>query len=197
MSPLVESIKVWNGKLCHIQYHEARAHRACQLLFGIHSPLQLQKEVIVPTDHSKGLAKCRIVYDEKIRDITFSDYKVRKINTLKIVHTSGLIYDHKLLDRLNLDCLWQLRGPHDEIIIINDGNVTDAYYYNLVFERQKEYVTPNIPLLKGVRRQILLDQHKIVPANIREEDIHKYEKIHLVNALTPLGAIVLDVDKIY
>jgi len=70
--------------------------------------------------------------------------------------------------------------------------VTDAYYYNLVFEKDGRYFTPMTPLLAGVQRARLLKSGKITPIEIAAAHICDYDSIHLINALTPMGRIVVE-----
>jgi len=197
MSLLVESIKVWNGRLCHMKYHEARVNKARKGICNVDIPIHLKEKIFVPSEFKKGLVKCRVLYDTDINEVSFSTYKIREIKTLKLVFATGISYEHKFLERRPLDILWGERGIHDEIIIINDGCVTDAYYYNLVFENKHGFFTPQHPLLHGVRRQILLDKNTLFTKEIKVEDIKNYDRVHLINALTPLGKVMVDIGQIY
>ncbi len=197
MSLLVESIKVWNGSLCYMKYHEARINKTRKAIFNTDLPIHLKEKIFVPKEFKIGLVKCRVLYDTDIDEVSFSTYKIREIKTLKLVFATGISYEHKFLERRSLDILWGERGIHDEIIIIKDGCVTDAYYYNLVFENKQGYFTPKYPLLRGVRRQVLLDKSSLCTEEIKVEDIKKYDKVHLINAMTPLGRITVDIGQIY
>lgn len=197
MCQLIESIKLWNGYLCHIDYHELRANKSRLELWGQKTPIQLKKRISIPQDYRKGLYKCRVVYDREIQDISFTPYKIRSIASLKVVSVPQISYPHKYVDRTCLDDLWAKREKHDEIIIIHDGLVTDAYYYNLVFQIGQTFLTPAQPLLEGVRRQLLLDKNKIQIEKISQKDIQEMEKVHLINALTPLGKIVVEVSHVF
>ena len=193
MSLLVESIKIYNGRMYNIALHEARANQARAALWGITQKLDLRKHIIIPDTCKTGLVKCRVSYDTSIREITYAPYSVRDIKTLKIIETEeDLHYGYKWADRPQLDRLYGLRDGYDEIIIVQHGLVTDAYYYNLVFEKDGRYFTPMKPLLAGVQRARLLKSGKITPIEIAASQIDEYNRIHLINALTPLGKIVVE-----
>lgn len=193
MSLLVESIKIYNGRMYNIAQHEARAKQARAALWGITQKLDLRKHIIIPDTCKTGLVKCRVCYDTSIREITFAPYSVRQIKTLKIIETGeDLHYGYKWADRPQLDRLYGLREDCDEIIIVQHGLVTDAYYYNLVFEKEGRYFTPMTPLLAGVQRARLLNSGKITPIEIAAAHICDYDSIHLINALTPMGRIVVE-----
>ena len=90
------------------------------------------------------------------------------------------------------------RGKCDDIIIIKNGLVTDAFAANLLFFDGKNWVTPTTPLLKGTQRQFLLDQEIIFETKIREEDICSYQKVGLINAMVSFEDMpVIPMEKIY
>jgi 4-amino-4-deoxychorismate lyase len=149
---------------------------------------------ILPHINERGEYKCRFLYNAKNYAIELQKYDRRKIVSLKVIHTAAETnYDFKTIVRKKLDDLFALRDSCDEIIIVKNGLVTDAYYYNLVFEKQGKYYTPKQPLLKGVMRSALLQENCIIPMDIRVEDIYNFEKIHLINALNPLGYLEVGV----
>lgn len=191
MSLLVESIKIMNGKVYRIGLHEERANAARFALFGYRQPIQLRKKIKIPDAFSTGLVKCRITYDHDISDISFQHYHIKHITQLKIIHSQKITYKFKYIERLELDQLYHQKGDADEIIIVNDGFVSDAYYYNLVFQKNNQYFTPKNNLLDGTQRARLLKNNKMTLKEIKPDSISEYDKIYLINALTPLGKICL------
>jgi 4-amino-4-deoxychorismate lyase len=193
MSLLVESIKILNGRCYHLALHEARANHSRYKVFGVKDKLQLKQHIQVPETYRHGLVKCRVTYDTQIQGISFNHYHIRDIRNIKIVETKDLHYADKWEQRTDLDVLYAKRQDADEIMIINNGLVTDGYYYNLVFEKDGRFFTPKTPLLQGVQRASLLKRHKIEMCDITKEEILTYDNIHYINALTPLGRIVVDI----
>ena len=187
MSLLVESIKILNGRCYLLALHEARMRKAQSELYGIQNSIHLHKYIQIPEVFKEGLVKCRIEYDTQIRDVQFLRYSVRTIRNAKTVVSDEINYPYKFVNRPQLDALFSLRENCDEIIIIKNGLVTDAYYYNLVFEKEKRFYTPAIPLLKGIQRENLLNCNKIISTDIPADHIHNYESIHFINALTKLN----------
>ena len=57
MSQLVESIKIFNGKVYNIAGHEKRANLARLELFGRIDPLNIGKNINIPAEFSTGLVK--------------------------------------------------------------------------------------------------------------------------------------------
>ena len=84
-----------------------------------------------------------------------------------------------------------------EILIIKNKKITDTSYSNICLYDGNEWLTPKYPLLKGIRRSVLLDQRKIREEDIRERDLSAFSKIALINAMLDLGDLVLETDKIY
>ncbi len=196
MSLLLESIKILNGKLYNMTLHEQRANRSRKMLFGIERPLYLKKVIVVPEEFKKGLVKCRVIYGESIESVIFTMYEKRKINSAKVIYEDHVLYDHKYVIRTGLDDVYAKREDHDEIIIIKNGMVTDAYYFNLVFEKEGKYFTSDTPLLHGIQREKLILSQKVQEIPIHLDDISSYERVHFVNALNPLGRNVLEVAQI-
>lgn len=95
-------------------------------------------------------------------------------------------YAYKSADRAGLNALLRTAGT-DDIIIVKDGLVTDSAIANLVFESPQGLFTPRVPLLEGVQRAHLLQQNVIMPIDIRVDDLRRYEKVHFINAMVPLG----------
>ncbi|MBK8054959.1 MAG: aminotransferase class IV [Saprospiraceae bacterium] len=196
MSLLVETIKLDHGCFINADLHEHRLNLARKFLFGILKPLSLVgylRSLDVPVD---GHYKCRIIYAEDIVDYQISPSIIRTISTLRLVTNNDIVYSFKFLKRVDLDALFLEKGNADEILVCRNGLITDAYYYNVVFQKGDDYFTPSSPLLEGIQRQFLLNTQRISKKNIKAGDIYKYDYIHLINALTPLHAIKISVDHI-
>ena len=190
MSLLVESIHIHNGRIKNLSLHEKRANNARSALFGIDTPIDFKRQLkITKSIHTH--VKCRVLYDQYIRDIQFLPYQQIKIHSLKIVHADDISYDFKYVNREHLTELYDKRGNYDEIIMVKYGLVTDSYYFNIVLEKNGFLYTPTNPLLKGVQREALLLRNRIMIKDIYVEDINFYDNIFLINALNPLGQIKL------
>ena len=131
----------------------------------------------------KGIWKCRITYSNNITKCEIQIYKAKIIRRLKVVSTEDLDYSHKWADRKKLEQLFAERDIYDDIIISQNGFVKDSYYANLLFYRKGVWYTPKSPLLKGVQRAKLLKDGTIVEKDIMVDQIRKYKKIKLVNAM--------------
>jgi 4-amino-4-deoxychorismate lyase len=100
-----------------------------------------------------------------------------------------LDYHLKYADRSVLTSLSEKRGDCDEILIIQNGHVTDTSFSNVVFTDGKRFVTPDTYLLPGTMRANLLRSATIMESSIRVEDIKRYTHIALINAMLPLNRI--------
>jgi 4-amino-4-deoxychorismate lyase len=193
MSLLVESVKILNGRLYNLSEHQARFDKSRKMCFGRTDIISLREIIEQKGIPSSGLYKCRILYGAEIDSVYFQTYQFPDITTLKIVQDDDIRYDFKWLERPGLEKLFKERETAQEIIIIKNGLVTDAFYYNLVFERNGVFLTPAVPLLLGTKRAKLMKKGQISPAVIHEEDIITFEKIHLINALTDLNRVTVGI----
>jgi 4-amino-4-deoxychorismate lyase len=135
-----------------------------------------------------------MVYDQDTIDIEYSLHQKRDIRKLTLAYDDEISYDHKFLDRASLKRHFDNRGDADEVIIIKNGKVTDSFWANLVFFDGSKWVTPDSNLLPGVMRAYLLEQGEIAARTIYDYEIAWFEKIGLINALNPLGEIVIDAE---
>lgn len=197
MSLLVESLKLKDGRIENLGYHQNRLNQAMAELFPGSREINLSTEIAVPEACQTGLFKVRVLYGPEVEKVEISPYTFRKIESLKVVHHESIDYHLKYADRQILQELFAQRGNCDDIIIIKNGFVTDSFAANLLFFDGKNWFTPATPLLGGTRRRFLLDQGIVLEREIREEDIRKYQKTGLVNALVGFDEMpVVPVEKI-
>ena len=188
MSLLIESIKVFNGCIYNLRRHENRMQRSRVALISKDiTPIPLRKYIEIPNDLRQGLVKCRIVYKEDVQEITYTPYSPYIIKSLKLVESNLIDYKYKYLDRTHIRELYAQRGNCDDIIMVKDRMLTDSSYGNIALLKDGVWYTPSTCLLNGTRRQQLIDQGKILEADISVVDIDKYEKICLFNAMIGLN----------
>ncbi|HWA33970.1 MAG TPA: aminotransferase class IV [Cyclobacteriaceae bacterium] len=197
MSRLIESIRVFNGVPGNLELHNARMQRACKEVLRMKDSWDLERALSKSSVPANGLFKCRVVYDETDISISFLPYEPRPVNSLKIVHDNSISYDHKFLDRTQLERHFGNRGPYDDILIVKNGHVTDTSNANVVFIRNGEWFTPAICLLKGTMRQSLISSGRVRECEIRIEDIPAFQSFTLINAMILDEAPVSSTDRIY
>lgn len=185
---MIETIKVENGKVFNLKHHEARFNRSRVLLFGRKPPLSLADSLHIPEECRQGLFKCRVTYGPDIESIEFEPYQKRTVRSLKLVVSDEIEYSFKFKDRSALEALFAQRGDCDDIIIVKNGLVTDSFYANLVFDDGENLYTPARPLLKGTKREVLLEQGLLQEADIRPADLPRFRRVHQINAMLDLEA---------
>lgn len=181
-----------------MDYHEKRCLLSRQKLFGhTTDSWRLTDFIELPEYLDNGIYKCRIVYAHTVQSVSFVPYAISNIARIKIIHDDEVSYDKKYLQRPHLDDLFTKKENADEIIIIKNNYVTDAYYYNIIFEKADKLYTSDTPLLLGTKRQYLIDQKLVNVIPIHYNDIFTFDRIHLINALVDIGEITLQIDAIF
>lgn len=183
MCLLFETIKIKNGIIFHAALHQERMNRSIATLFKRESNINLNDVLSKQKFPSDNWIKCKVIYDTKVRDITFHPYIARKIDSLKIVEINDIDYSLKYTNREAINKLFLQKELSDDIIIVRHGFITDSSYANLVFWDGYHWYTPSTPLLNGVQREFLLSQCRIIEQKIKLEDLTKYLKVGLINAM--------------
>jgi len=185
MPLLFETIKVLDGKLNDIGYHNDRFNSSREVLFGINQIVFLEEIIKVPQEYSSGIVKCKVVYDASIKGISFARYITKPVNRLILIECNNIDYSHKYSDRSKLDELLQSADcAYDEdILIIKNGLITDTSYSNVALYDGTDWITPAHPLLSGTKRAKLLDSGLIRVGEIKAADLKYFEKTKLFNAM--------------
>jgi 4-amino-4-deoxychorismate lyase len=189
MCRLLESLKIQDGQVCNVEYHQERILRSGSELYGLSKAFDLENVIQAPENYQNGLVKCRVIYTDRIHTIEFHPYQKRTVNSIKIVRDETIDYSHKYENRQKLEELYGFRGGCDEILVIKNGWVTDAFASNVAFFKDDIWYTPATPLLKGTKRAQLLRSGQLIEKEISEKDIKYYDKISLINAMVELGDI--------
>lgn len=183
MFPLLESLKLKDGIILNLNYHQYRLNRAMDELFPDAPKIDLAMEIAIPENCTTGIFKVRVLYGRTIGKVEIEPYVFRSINSLRVVHHESIDYHLKFTDRQILQELFAKRAFCDDLIIVKNGWVTDSFAANLLFSEGEKWFTPKTPLLKGTKRQLLIDNGIISEKEIREGDIRSYQKVGLINAM--------------
>lgn len=183
--PLFETLAVRDGKFQNLIFHQQRVNNAFQHFFRSKCILNLA-EIAIPIEFQQGFFRCRIDYSQSDFIVSFYPYQPRKIERFQLVYTDNLDYQFKYSDRKRLNFQEKL-SPQlaDEVIIINNGFVSDCSIGNLLFYKKGKWFSPQHYLLKGTQLSYLLDQNKVTLLPIKAEEIFSFEQIMLINALNP------------
>jgi len=176
---LLETIKIEDGVIHNLNYHQQRCTQSREKLYDSTDIILLKNFIIPP---QKGCYRCRIVYSTTIQSIEYIPYVAKTIETLRVV-SSTLKYTLKYADRHALNSLLEENSDVDDIIIEQDGYVTDTSIANLAFYDGTTWYTPEKPLLSGTMRQKLLDDGFLQIRDIKKENLDQYSQVALMNAM--------------
>lgn len=182
MSQFIESIRIEDGNIELLDYHNERFNTTRKLFFCVDDEWDLKHFIQIPDKYKTGLVKCRIIYDIEIQEVQFSFYKSKNISNLKLVKAS-IHYAYKSKDRDKLEQLKKLAAPAVEVLIVNDGKISDTSFSNIIFRKEGQWFTSDSPLLTGVMRESLLNEGVIEEIPIRTEDLKDFDAFMLVNAM--------------
>lgn len=193
MCRFIESIKLVDGNFIRLPFHQARIATVFKHFFPSEKQFDLATVFANTNYPNKGIFKCRIVFDSQIQLIEFVPYSLRAIKSLKLVETQIDSMHFKSENREKLNQAFSKRGNCDDIIMLNNGLLSDASYSNIALWDGKNWCTPTQPIIYGTQRAALLESGKIIEKNIRPTDLNNYKRIRLFNAMIEFGEIELNV----
>lgn len=184
MCQFIESIRIQDGQIQLLDYHNDRFNTTRKLFFCVEEKWDLKHFIRIPEEYRIGIVKCRLCYDIEITEIQFAFYNPRTIEELKLV-PAQLNYAYKSADRTALELLTHSLTDFQDALIVKDGKISDTSYSNIIFRKNKSWYTPNSPLLKGVMREYLLDEDRIKEIGISPKDLRFFDAFMLINAMLP------------
>lgn len=187
MSLFIESICCLNHSLRNLSFHQQRLNETHQQFFPDAEPICLATALQVPLSVNHEKHKVRVVYGEKITEITVEHYQPKPFNTLVFVDIDpSFCYAHKSTDRTYLSTLVN-KYKTDDLILVKNDHITDSTIANLVFYDGLNWVTPTTYLLKGTMRSYLLSTGQIIERKIKKNDLKHYTHVKRINALMNLN----------
>jgi len=179
--PLFETIKIEDGKIYNLEFHQARVDRSYKEYYKIDSTINLKEYLKTPP--LNGIYRAKLIYN-KFGFVSLNYYKYSKkiIKKLALVEIKDFEYSYKYLNR---DSFNQLAKIADEVIITKNGYLKDATIANIALldKKSKIWHTPQEPLLQGTSLQKHLEEKNITKENIHYKDLKNYSKIALLNAM--------------
>ncbi len=179
MSLFFETLKVTNGTIANVDFHNKRLNNTIKRHFEIDAKIDLRDYIQQPDN---TLQRCKVIYHKKIDKIQFFPLSPRKIQSFQVLHTD-ITYNFKNVDRADIDALFEKRRHCDEIIMIKDGLVTDTSIANIAYYDGFHWITPKKPLLEGTMRASLLKKQLLLEKDVKIKDIKNAVRIALMNAL--------------
>ncbi|MFK5976096.1 MAG: aminotransferase class IV [Sulfurovum sp.] len=189
---LLETIKIEDGEVFNLLYHQKRVDRSRKRLYNSKDILNLSA-IIKPFRH-KGLYRCRIIYGEELQSIEYIPYTPKQIESIHIV-SSEIEYGLKYLYRDELNNLLKI-SEADEVIIEKNGLLTDTTIANIALYDGNRWWTPKTPLLQGTMRAKLLSKGFLHTKNIKKEDLLQYSHLALMNAMIGFKILKREVVKL-
>lgn len=176
---LLETIRCENGHAANLTYHQQRVDTSLKQL-DIPARYDLASLIKVP---DSTLYRCRIVYDATSINIEYIPYQTRAVRILQAIEADTLDYALKYADRSEIDKLFASKEDADDILVVQNGLITDTSIANIAFYDGSKWLTPAHPLLKGTTRARLLDEKKIFESELNIDDIKKFTDFALMNAM--------------
>jgi 4-amino-4-deoxychorismate lyase len=178
-SNLLETIKIVDGEILHLSYHQKRLENSLRSL-GIRPDISLYKHLDPP---QLGLFRCRVVYNKDICSIEYIPYTFASIDSLKLIECEDFDYSLKFEERQKLNTLFELREHCDDILISTNTLLRDTSKANVAFYDGSHWYTPSRPLLFGTTRARYLDEKKLIEKALHVNDLAHFEKCAVLNAM--------------
>lgn len=196
MCQFIETIRIDRGEACNLLYHDKRLNATRAHFWPGSDCIHLAEHLKLSSDMD-GM-KCRILYDgEGIKEISYAEYTMRPVHSLRLVCSDGIDYTYKSTDREELNHLFARRGEQDDVLIVKQGLLTDTSIANIALFDGTDWYTPQSPLLKGTRREVLIDKGVIKEREIAMRELSSFSFVRLFNAMIEWGALELSTEFIY
>lgn len=186
MSLLFETIKCQNRRLHNLFYHNIRVRWTLENLFGIIGDFDFENTIDIPDWVGEGLYRCRVSYDKEISKIEFFEYEFKYPKVIQIHEYQSFKYGFKYENRSEFQNLLKHYPKSDDVIITQNGLLTDVTYANLAFFDGTKWFTPNTYLLLGTKRQYLIDNQLLIEEEVAIKDLKKFKRISFINAMRDL-----------
>jgi 4-amino-4-deoxychorismate lyase len=184
---LFEAIRIENGRILNVSFHNERMARSLYNIYGLLSKVELETIIQVPESATSGIFECRVAYDDKTTEVQFLPYTFHQVRSLKIVFSDEICYPNKYINRDKINRLLDKKGECDDILIVKFGKLTDSSRANIILlNNEGRWVTPASFLLPGTRRANLLKSGLIEEADVSFSDISEYSELKLINAMQGL-----------
>ncbi|MFZ4724874.1 MAG: aminotransferase class IV [Paludibacter sp.] len=180
-----------------LELHQVRLEKAMNVYYPNIKKIGLKDTLDTISYPTKGLYKCRIIFDSVIRKIEFIPYIRREINSLKLVETKIESRTYKLEDRSEFELAFSQRTNCDDVLLVKNGLLTDTSYCNIALYDGENWYTPVKPLLYGVNREQLIKENQLIEKEIKLEELVNFQQICLFNAMLEFGELIFDVSSIY
>ncbi|AFL68993.1 aminotransferase class IV [Sulfurospirillum barnesii] len=178
ISPCFETIKVQDGYLYHLAFHQARFDKTRHALYGAKESIRLSEHLTPPKE---GLYRVRVEYTSGIEKVEYFPYVPRLFERFLVMERDELSYAYKYCDRTLLAT--DLQGKFDDVIFTCKDVLKDTSIANIALLIDGQWYTPTHPLLEGTTRARLLLSGFLKEAPLRRQSLQKAQKFAIMNAL--------------
>lgn len=182
MFPLFETIRIENGTMQNLKWHQWRLEHTFHSIYSTKCPFILEN-IFIPNQYRIGLIKLRLLYDQSEFEGNFSRYEPKKIDTLKVVVDNSLSYDFKFTNRDKILNLYKQKQNLDDILIVKNGLITDTSIANIAFFNGSKWISPENPILKGTTRERLINEKNIQIGTIKPQQLKEFWSFKIFNAM--------------
>ena len=175
-----ETIRIFEGRMMHLVYHQARVQKTIIENFGTKTPVPDLAEALTNRP-SAGLVRAKVIYSQAIQEVYYTPYTPKVYRTFTTV-SSEVDYRYKRLDRSALERPKE-DAQSDDIILVKDGLITDTTIANIAFYDGKRWITPKEPLLEGTTRARLIDQGVLETRELSPSDLKHFKEFAIMNAM--------------
>ena len=179
MSLFFETIRVQDGHIFHLDFHQKRLDTTISRIFGQKSDINLMEHIKPPSD--KKLYRCKVIYDTKVRKVDFYPYQPKTFKEITLVDAT-ISYRYKSTDRSAFDHLKE-GIQSDDILIVKEGLLTDTSIANIALYDGLSWYTPQKPLLEGTYRAFMLKEKGLKIKNLGKKELQSCVKFAIMNAM--------------
>ncbi len=187
MFDLLETFRIENGKVAHLDYHQARLDKAQQDIYQVSGTISLQDFFNHHTLPINGIFRGRMLYEEEINQFEIIPYHENTIKTFSLCELVEFEYPYKWADRSFFVQQKELHPESDEIIFYSKNKIQDCCIANLAFLKNDKWYTPKSPLLEGTTRARLLAENKIQELDIFVDKLIEFDRICPINVFRELS----------
>lgn len=197
MPSLLETFCVEDGQILNIPYHVARVEMTLGCRFPMALMLDALRKQVDGQKATSGRWRATVTYSHAgVEGIRIVPYQLPAIAQLQMVAIRENFYAKKWADRARLNAYKAALPRGVEPLFILDGQASDTTFTNIVLERNGQLFTPAAPLLRGTKRQKLLDACTVQAIPLRAVDILQFQCVHLINAMLDLGEVVIPIERV-
>ena len=119
MSPFIETIRIENGRIYNLPYHNRRMNETRRDV--LHQTGSLDLDECIRPGNYRERTKCRVEYGKDILKVEYAAYHIRPVSSLRLVTGDEAAYRYKSTDRSVLNRLFALREAEDDVLIVRGG----------------------------------------------------------------------------